>query len=231
MQSITCRFSFLLVPAISVALSMLGCDRTDNQSAADQNHATRVSTATASPKVHVAGLRTDTMNYYASEQLQSEWCWAACIQMVLSTRQINLSQNDIVNRAFGSLTNTPADLELIVRNLDGWRVAHGNRSTRLTATLGRGRPPIEVLVDSLTQNVPVLVALQPSGGEGHAVVVTAVIYEDTDSGPQIRSVIGRDPAPSFRGTLGKRKLNPEEFSDVSAYLRVCELESPQAAVH
>jgi hypothetical protein len=37
-------------------------------------------------------------------QKSEEWCWAACVQMVLNARQVMVSQCDIVNRQFNQQT-------------------------------------------------------------------------------------------------------------------------------
>ncbi len=49
--------------------------------------------------VQVMGLKSDRMRYHVSQQQASNWCWAACVQMVLSTQGIAASQAEIVANA------------------------------------------------------------------------------------------------------------------------------------
>jgi hypothetical protein len=167
------------------------------------------------------------MNYSAAEQMSANWCWAACIQMVLSTRGLDVQQQEIVERAFGRTVDAPAGPTTIVQNLNGWTIRRDAQLTPLNATIGLGPPPIEVLISSLNKETPIIIGMPPvSGYVGHASVVTAIVYQDTPDGRRLHSVMVRDPDPAYRSDQGKRKLSPDEFSEVEDYVLVTELASP-----
>lgn len=81
-----------------------------------------------------------------------------------------------------------------------------------------GAPSFDVLAHQLDLGIPVIVGYRdPSADVGHAVVVTAVIYEATSHGPRIVRVMIRDPWPTYAQTLGKRILEAEEWAHVEQY--------------
>ena len=189
--------------------------------------ATGVTPAAAAPAVRVAGLPTDRMNFYAAGQARPNWCWAACVQMVLSSRGAGggLTQEQFVRLTYGDAADLPGDPVQVVHQLDDWPVrAADGRDARLHATVGIGPPAVEVLLDSLGRGLPVIVVYGANEQVvGHAVVVTAVVYEDSTSGPRPRSVHARDPDPAFAATQGKRTLTPEELARVSWYCLLSEV--------
>lgn len=66
----------------------------------------------------------------------------------------------------------------------------------------------------------------PDSGVGHAIVITAVIYEETPLGPHIDSVMVRDPDPAWSAEQGKRKLTSEQFAHIEMYFLITDLGSP-----
>ena len=174
-------------------------------------------------KVKVAGIKTDTMNYYAARQSGRNWCWAACIQMVLAARGIDLSQEQIAQRTFGNTMDRPAGIDAVCANLDGWAVKRDGKPSQLTALMGLGPPRLDLMIENFQNQVPIVVYLEPPDrGVGHAVVVTAVEYRDDGPTPQILNITVRDPDPFFAGTMGKRMLMPEEYANIGAFVIVKE---------
>ena len=148
----------------------------------------------AAPQLHKVGFTTQTMNLHAVEQHKDNWCWAACIQMVLSTKGIEVSQQDIVMKAFGTMEDRPADPETIKRNLTEWPIRRGNQTVRLNVQIGFSTPSDHEIIQSLSKGTPMIVGIfLPDSRVGHALVITAAAYVDTPGGPSIKHIILRDP--------------------------------------
>jgi hypothetical protein len=161
------------------------------------------------------------MNYHSAQQQASQWCWAACIQMALSTRGIDIPQERIVRQAFGESINHPGDVRDILKSLNGTMQDRSGRNWRLKAQLGLGPPSFELLRTQLERGIPLIVGVRNPGLQvGHAIVITAVVYVDTPDGPQMRRILVRDPSPSQIPTFGKRALTSEEFSDILVFYEI-----------
>ena len=198
-----CRYPIVEILVSIVLLASAGCER--------------------KVKVRVAGIETTTMNYYAAKQSEEHWCWAACVQMVLAARGIHLSQEEISQRTFGHAMNRPAGIEAVCANLSEWQVQHNGTKSRLTALMGLGPPPPELMIKNLPREIPITVVLPPPYGDvGHAVVITAVFYREVGDRLDILGVSVRDPDSSFAGRKGKRELTPEEYGSITAYVVVTE---------
>jgi hypothetical protein len=65
------------------------------------------------PNYFVAGVNTEQFNYVAanSRQRANNWCWAACIQMVLNYHGLYITQEDIVRQCYGGLYDAPGGYE------------------------------------------------------------------------------------------------------------------------
>jgi len=147
------------------------------------------------------GITADKFNYFASTQHNSEWCWAASIQMMFNYYGIDISQEQIVARSFkkdpdGKLPNVTGDLKVITENLNNWSVDNQGKAYQVNAKLHYGPPTPAYLVKELANERPVMIGYQTGPNTGHAVLITACSYIPTKNGPQIRSVIVRDPWPS-----------------------------------
>jgi hypothetical protein len=192
----------MVVPALICLL--LGCDNSSQHSPAKS-------------KIGVVGLRTSKMNYSAAQQRERNWCWAASIQMALSAKGIDVSQEEVVQNAFGRLVDRPGAPGDILANLNGWAIDRAKRRIHISGEVGLGRPSFELLKRQLEAGTPVIVGYEnPDSNIGHAVVVTAVVYEVTDRGPEIQRVMVRDPWPTCPN-LGKRELSIQEFNRVSVF--------------
>jgi hypothetical protein len=168
----------------------------------------------------VVGIPTDRMSKSAAEQIGQNWCWAACIQMVLSARGVESDQPTIVQRTFGSLLDRPGSPVDIERNLTGWFESKSGR-TFLTASVVEGHPQAGLLYSYLRGRIPVIIAIQSTGAQvGHAVVVTAAVFKTAPHGLEIREVVIRDPSPEFASSSGRRTLTPAEFNRTFAYVLV-----------
>ncbi len=142
------------------------------------------------------GIRTADFNFYAAAQQQNEWCWAASIQMILNYYGIPATQQEIVTRTYGIPVDQPGSDAAINGALNGWgRTVEGQIRTIHSAN-GQGLPTPDALLNELNQQHPILIAFATGPSSGHAVVVTAASYIPTPNGPQIISLVIRDPWPS-----------------------------------
>jgi papain like cysteine protease AvrRpt2 len=156
----------------------------------------------AQPVLQTTGIPSAEFEHFFSEQRNSQWCWAAGIQMILNYYGIEISQEDIVRRSyrgtnpFGPLPNWPGSLPVITANLNNWGVDSKGRRYQVTAQFTAGAPAPAVLKNELENKRPVLIGYMSGSGGGHAVVGTAVSYIDTPIGPDVEAITVRDPWPS-----------------------------------
>jgi hypothetical protein len=160
---------------------------------------------------YAAGVYSDEFEYYAApytagKQRQSNWCWAACIQMVLNFHGIVVTQEQIVERVFGDQINTTADPATIMYALSGWGVdVYGNPVTIHASSYNLTGPNV---VTYLAYKWPLIVGLDV-GETSHAFVLTAVYYSvDEYNYPYFHSVVLRDPWPENPSRI---ELSWDEF--------------------
>lgn len=161
----------------------------------------------------VAGVPGEQFVYFAAAEGQGRqhmqnWCWAACIQMVLNYHGLYVQQEQIVSRVFGGLVDRPAGPTEIMSALQGqWPDSRQRYSEVMADT--RNLDPYSVVQD-LEYRWPLIVGLQgPRGGTGHAYVLTAVYYNlMQDGSPLIRAVVLRDPYP---GRQSRVEMGIQEF--------------------
>jgi hypothetical protein len=151
------------------------------------------------PGLWAAGIPTDEFDYFAApetegRQRQSNWCWAATVQMVLNYHRIVVSQEQVVQRVFGGDINAAGQPREILAALSGWAFQLNGRPAVITAS------PIVFqgsdIVSDLAYHWPMIVGIAEPGGGGHAYVLTAVTYSvGWENQPIFRSVVLRDPWP------------------------------------
>lgn len=164
----------------------------------------------AQEELQYEGVSSKRMNYTASAQNNTQWCWAASIQMVLKYYGIYVSQEQIVRRTFGTqrngqLPNFTASPEVITANLNKWGVDNKGQRYRVQATWGRNAPPPNLLLKEMKANRPVIIGYEGEQG-GHAVVLTAVGFVETRRGPAIEEIVVRDPWPSRQNRRRKGRI-------------------------
>jgi hypothetical protein len=147
------------------------------------------------------GIPRDRFDYFTASQHNSQWCWAASLQMIFNYYGINISQQQIVARSYGvdpygQLPNWPGSFQIITANLNNWSIDNNSIPYVVQASLNWGAPPVSFLIDELLNQRPVLIGYQSGPNSGHAVVITACSYTHTLYGPQLQSVVVRDPWPS-----------------------------------
>ncbi len=156
------------------------------------------------------GVPTNVFDFFASAQSNSQWCWAASIQMVLNYHNVHINQHQIVARTYGfapngQLPNWPGSFQAITKNLNNWSLDNSGRQYTVEASLNFGAPTPEVLLRELVSGHPVIVGYR-NGPTAHAVVVTAASYTPSPKGPIINSVVARDPWPSSQNLVNSGRV-------------------------
>lgn len=144
-------------------------------------------------------------------QQASEWCWAACIQMVFEYWGHAITQQEIVRQTWGVIANMPAQPLDIVRDLNrSWKDRNGNAfAVQGDVFSANGATAAQ----DLAAEMPLII-----GSMGHAMVLTAVSYNRAANGQgQVTGAIVRDPWP---GNGGKRQLSPMEVAAEMLLVRI-----------
>ena len=166
---------------------------------------------TSTAQAEYVGIPSNTMNFYAAAQKNSNWCWAASIQMVLNYYGISITQGQIVARTYGVdpsgvLPNWTGSFPAITANLNNWNIDNSGRPYVVVASLNWGAPTPVILLQELSQGHPVLVGYKSGPNSGHAVVITAANYDMSPMGPMIQSVVVRDPWPSAQNIANNGRV-------------------------
>ncbi len=166
---------------------------------------------------------------FESEQENSRWCWAACISAIFRYNGFWVSQQQIVAETFGRLVNQPAYGPQIMSAVnrpwidEGGRrfVSHGLVLWDADASIG-GPAATGEASRELADGHPLIL-----GTAGHAVVLTALIYERDAmgrGGPNVAVV--RDPWPG----RGRRTLSRAEWQQTRFLAKVRVASHPQRPV-
>ena len=145
-------------------------------------------------------------------QQASQWCWAASIAMVFAYHGHPVSQQRIVQEAYGSVVNMPAVAGSVMAQAlnRSWTDDGGARfASHLIGAYdpaaGVGTLNNVALIQELDRDRPFVV-----GTNGHAMVVTAMQYYSTPFGPSVAAVWVFDPWPGN----GARALSAAEATPI-----------------
>lgn len=164
----------------------------------------RTNLAFASPPVAVApnlydvGIPSSYINTWArpqdlGRQRESNWCWAASIQIVLNLAQIPITQEQVVMKAFhGNLVNFPGTRQQILGALNGMLYNYKNKPVIISSFV---EPSYFQILSDLSYNYPVILDLGSIQSIGHSVVITGARYRIINGRPQILYFLIRDPWP------------------------------------
>lgn len=77
------------------------------------------------PNYFRAGVLTQEFEFFAAPQIygrqrQTNWCWAACVQMVLTYHGLYGAQEQVVQKIYGNLVDQPVERQQILNALSGW---------------------------------------------------------------------------------------------------------------
>lgn len=165
---------------------------------------------------YVAGVPSEEFVHFAApesagRQRMQNWCWAACIQMVLNYHGLYVDQQDIVSRVFGVAVDRPANGEQIMGALTGW--APDTRGRRSAIYADAYNLDAATVINDLHKKWPLIVGLQGARGAatGHAYVLTAAYFsKDSNGQPTIHRVVLRDPFPGYQSRI---ELDSQEFNN------------------
>lgn len=169
-------------------------------------------TCQATPQGELCISQVDFMSFAESafmSQLQSEWCWAASISMVLSYYQHPVSQARIVADVYGAPENIPAFSGFTIARelnrcwMDDLGVPFQSTVTAAYDTqAGINAITNQQIIAELDRGHPLVI-----GARTHAMVLTAIEYYQTPLGPNIVAAGVFDPWPG----IGARGLEQDEM--------------------
>lgn len=149
----------------------------------------------------------DDFQFATASQEQSQWCWAACITMVLNYYDIPCTQEEVVMRTYGTLVNYPArDLYQIAQYLNGWGMDRQGREVVVEAGTYE-YAPFEGIINELEAGRPFIIGVG-NGYSGHVVVCYGVDWMNTYDGPYVTDFYVYDPWPGN----GHSQWNTEELN-------------------
>jgi Papain-like cysteine protease AvrRpt2 len=159
----------------------------------------------------IAGIPQERLNMVFAYQQQSEWCWAACIEMVFGYWGHPITQLEIVKQTWGVIANMPAKPLDIIRDLNrSWQDRNGRQfEIRGDVFSANGATAAQ----DLAAEMPLII-----GSLGHAMVLTAVSYNRAqNSQGQLTAAVVRDPFP---GRGGRRPLSAIEAAGEMPLARI-----------
>lgn len=167
------------------------------------------------PNYFTAGIPSQEFQFYAAaehagRQRQTNWCWAACVQMVLNFHGLYVSQEQVVHKIYGTLVDQPAGQQQIMNALSGWAPNYQGRISQIYCQ--PGVTGINDITQNLAYKWPLIVGLRnPQGGIGHAYVLTAISYSTDQFNNTIPiKVVLRDPWPL---SPSRQEMSWYEFSN------------------
>ncbi|MGE8098125.1 papain-like cysteine protease family protein [Pseudomonas fluorescens] len=140
----------------------------------------------------------------------SQWCWAACIEMVFSYYGHSVPQERIVNETWGDIVNLPGQPWQILANLNrGWTDEQGDNFSVVGDAYSANAI---TAAQDLAQDMPLII-----GTMGHAMVLTSLVYmRDSFGRGDVTAAIVRDPWPG----RGRRTLTPQEWLNINFAARI-----------
>ena len=155
-------------------------------------------------QVCTTGILSGEIQTVYAAQRQSQWCWAACLEMIFRYHGMPITQEQIVTETFGAQVNLPAQKPIILSNVNR-RWVLGDRQFWVQSDFATITPDIAAW--ELMAKRPMIV-----GTMGHAMVLTAMSYRRTMNGAgQPFQVVVRDPWPG----RGRRELTLQEIFGIN----------------
>jgi len=155
------------------------------------------------------GIRSSLLHVAAPQEL-SQWCWAACIEMVFRYHGFRVSQRRIVEDTWGDILDLPGRPDQILDNLNrDWKDDRG-RAFSVSGDVYTANAI--TAAQDLADDLPLII-----GTQGHAMVLTSLTYlRDIASRGQVTAAIVRDPWPG----RGRRMLSAPEWHGTSFLARI-----------
>lgn len=126
-------------------------------------------------------------------QYKDNWCWAACVQMVLDYYGLSVSQSRIVEQAYGDDYDFTANKYDIIDALNGWYV----NGYTVRANYERYKNA-KTLIDAIANGSPLIIGLNERyTSTGHAYVLTHIYFtKDYNGNMTPTRVVVINPAKS-----------------------------------
>jgi hypothetical protein len=158
-----------------------------------------------------AGIPSGVLSFVAARQENTQWCWAACIQMMFRMYGYDLRQDLLVQQTWGNIVNMPAYPNQIMSALNRTYIDSSGR--RFTASGDAFTANISTAIQDLSNRSPLIV-----GALGHATVLTALNYTHSNANElQVTSATVRDPWPQ---SPSRRTLSPQEWYNINFAARI-----------
>lgn len=114
----------------------------------------------------------DYIEYCFHRQYKDNWCWAACVQMVLDYYGVDVTQSRIVERAYGDDYDFTANKNDIIDALNGWYI----NGCTIRANYERYKNA-KTLIDAIASGRPLIIGLNENyTSTGHAYVLTHIFF-------------------------------------------------------
>lgn len=140
----------------------------------------------------------------------SQWCWAACIEMVFRYYGHHVPQERIVADTWGGIVNLPGQPWQILANLNRDWIDEEGEAFSVAGDVFSANPV--TAAQDLASDMPLII-----GTMGHAMVLTSVVYiRDQFGNGNVRAAIVRDPWPG----RGRRVLSAQEWYGTSFLARI-----------
>jgi hypothetical protein len=159
-----------------------------------------------------AGIESAILDVTASEtQYASQWCWAACIQGVFAYYGHPVSQERIVEFAWGRIVNLPGSPGQILSSINRrWQDDDGAYFRANGTTIGTNAV---TAAQDLANDRPLII-----GTLGHAMVLSSLTYvRDVYGRGQVQLAEVRDPWPY---NPRHRALTPQEWYSIQFAARI-----------
>ena len=165
-----------------------------------------------------AGIDSNVLQVTAAAvggQHMTQWCWAACIEMIFRYYGYSVSQERIVASTWGDIVNLPADPRTILQNLNRHWSDDRNRDFTVQGDVYSAN--VVTAAQDLSNDMPLII-----GTMGHAMVLTSMVYYCAGwngaawSACGVNAAVVRDPWPG----KGRRVLAPEEWMNTYFLARV-----------
>ena len=201
------RRNFLKLGSTSLAIGAIGASNPAsaflNCSAINGNQAQQCEAGISSTLAHISAASV-------GGQHNTQWCWAACIEMVFKYYGFHVPQEAIVQQTWGQIVNLPGQPNHILANLNRPWIDSNNNRFRVTGD-SYSANPITAAQD-LANNMPLII-----GTMGHAMVLTSLQYTRSRWGNgNVTAAIVRDPWPG----RGRRVLTAPEWYNTSFLARI-----------
>lgn len=144
-------------------------------------------------------------------QHMSQWCWAACIEMVFRYYGLHVHQAVIVHQTWGNIVDLPGQPHQILGNLNRPWIDSSGRGFYVSGDAFSANPI--TAAQDLSNNMPLII-----GTMGHAMVLTSLQYVRDQYGQgNVTAAVVRDPWP---GSGGRRILSAQEWYNTSFLARI-----------